>query len=184
MAHTGKIGRLPAEVRAELNRRMNNNERTEPLLGWLNGLPEVQRVLAELFGGKPISQQNLSQWRQGGFHEWQKRLEAAESIPELMREMKKWELPNNGSLGEVMRDWMAAHLLVTASQTVQEMPGNVEKVKLLRSFCLDAVALQRSEYRSGKLKLDQDSMAFKQEAKKQILGALLEGVKVDESKTN
>jgi hypothetical protein len=99
-----------------------------------------------------------------------------ESIPALMTEMEKWELPSNGSLAEVMRDWMAAHMLLTARQTVREMPSGLEKLKVLRSVCMDGVALQRSEYRSGKLKLDRDAMAFKQEVRRQAVEALLEGV--------
>jgi hypothetical protein len=41
------------------------------LVSWLNSLPEVQTVLAaEFAGGKPIREQNLSQWRKRGFKQW------------------------------------------------------------------------------------------------------------------
>jgi len=40
------------------------------VLAWLNGLPEVQSILRDQFDGRPISDQNLSTWRQGGYQEW------------------------------------------------------------------------------------------------------------------
>jgi len=67
---TGKIARLPAHIRDELNRRLDNGARGIDLVAWLNGLPEVQKIMAELFNGYPIRQQNLSEWRHGGYAEW------------------------------------------------------------------------------------------------------------------
>ena len=55
MSRPGKIARLPHEVRTELNRRMNNNEPGETLLGWLNGQAAVRAVLNEQFEGAEIS---------------------------------------------------------------------------------------------------------------------------------
>ena len=63
---TGKIARLPKVIREELNVRLENGESGKELLAWLNGLPEVQKVIAEQFGGKVVRKQNLSDWRQGG----------------------------------------------------------------------------------------------------------------------
>ncbi len=37
---------------------------------WLNELPPVKEVLREEFNGRPISEQNLSQWREGGYLDW------------------------------------------------------------------------------------------------------------------
>ena len=72
MTRCGKIARLPKEIREELNQRLDLEDETETALAeWLNGLPEVQEVLKEFFGGQPIRQQNVSEWRLGGFVEWQ-----------------------------------------------------------------------------------------------------------------
>src|SRR5215469_11681659 len=84
--HKGKIGRLPKTLRDEVNRRLENGQKGPALAAWLNGLPEVQALLAEEFNGQPISKQNLSQWRQHGYYHWQLRREAeamAEEIGEL-----------------------------------------------------------------------------------------------------
>ena len=70
MAHIGKIARLPAAVRAQINTRLHDGAQGKPIVQWLNSLPEVQKVLAEQFGGRPINEPNLSAWRQGGYQEW------------------------------------------------------------------------------------------------------------------
>ena len=56
----------PRNLRHELNQRLANGEPSDSLLAWLNAQPEIQAVLADRFGGNPISPQNLSNWRQGG----------------------------------------------------------------------------------------------------------------------
>ena len=36
-----------------------------------NEIPQVKAMLEAHFGGKPISQQNLSEWKAGGYRDWQ-----------------------------------------------------------------------------------------------------------------
>ncbi|MGD0813320.1 MAG: hypothetical protein ABSA83_06930 [Verrucomicrobiota bacterium] len=69
-ARNGKIARLSSHVREELNVRLERSQPGPSLLAWLNALPEVQGMLRRDFGGEPISEQNLSQWRRGGFQDW------------------------------------------------------------------------------------------------------------------
>jgi hypothetical protein len=83
MTRNGKIARLPREVREQLNRRLFNGEPGNRLVEWLNGLPETQRVLADDFGGREINEQNLSEWKQGGFREWETRQETLAQAREL-----------------------------------------------------------------------------------------------------
>jgi hypothetical protein len=66
----GKIARLPRPIRDQLNSRLDDGQEAAQILPWLNDLPEVREVLTQRFNGAPISPQNLSAWRQGGFQEW------------------------------------------------------------------------------------------------------------------
>lgn len=70
-ARRGKIASLPHALRAELNQRMRDGARGTELIEWLNGLPEVKSILEARFDGKPINDQNLCDWRQGGYAEWE-----------------------------------------------------------------------------------------------------------------
>ena len=70
MARIGKIARLPGGIRSQLNSRLQDNVEGKQIVQWLNSLPEVQKVLAKNFDGRPINEQNLTDWRQGGYEEW------------------------------------------------------------------------------------------------------------------
>jgi hypothetical protein len=66
----GKIARLPARMREEVNRRLHDGETGPVILAWLNGTPEAQEVCRKQFDSEPVSPQNLSAWRGGGFQKW------------------------------------------------------------------------------------------------------------------
>jgi len=66
----GKIANLPNDIREQLNLRLLEGETGRELAAWLNGLPEVQSILHSHFNGAPISEVNLTHWRQGGYLQW------------------------------------------------------------------------------------------------------------------
>jgi len=55
MTRNGKIARLLATIRTELNQRILDGEQGKPLVEWLNGLPKVQVVLQAKFDGNAIN---------------------------------------------------------------------------------------------------------------------------------
>jgi hypothetical protein len=69
-SHTGKIGRLPREIRNQLGQALHHGVPAVRLVAWLNSLPEVQAILARDFGGQPINNQNLSKWKVRGYPDW------------------------------------------------------------------------------------------------------------------
>ena len=70
MIRNGKIARLPHPIREQINHRLHNAHPHAQILAWLNALPEVRSVLDDHFDGQPVSEMNLSRWRNGGFQEW------------------------------------------------------------------------------------------------------------------
>jgi hypothetical protein len=78
MTRTGKIARLPRAIREELNLRLEEGEQGTHLLEWLNAHPDVQRILADSFEGRPITDGNLSDWKVGGFQDWKHLREACD----------------------------------------------------------------------------------------------------------
>jgi hypothetical protein len=88
----GKIARLPRGVRDQLNVRLDDGQEADDILPWLNGLPEVQKIITERFNGVPISPQNLSAWRQGGFQEWllhRQLLDSSVHVREHLQELEQ-----------------------------------------------------------------------------------------------
>jgi hypothetical protein len=88
----GKIARLPRDIRDQLNTRLDDAQEADDILPWLNSLPKVQEVIAKLFNGVPVSPQNLSAWRQGGFQEWllhRQLFDTAAHVRENLEEMSE-----------------------------------------------------------------------------------------------
>lgn len=80
---TGKIARCPPAIREEVCRRLHDGESGPRILAWLNTQEVVLRVLDEYFHEEPVSPQNLSEWRQGGYQDWLKRREQLERTKSL-----------------------------------------------------------------------------------------------------
>src|SRR5262245_33746505 len=78
-----KIARLPSDIREQLNQRLQDGELGKTLVEWLNTLPKVQAVLTAEFGGRPINEQNLTEWKQGGYRDWLVRQQALEFVRSL-----------------------------------------------------------------------------------------------------
>jgi hypothetical protein len=86
MTRNGKIARLPRHVREELNRRLDNGEPGVGLVEWLNNHPDAQRMLTRHFDGRPVNEQNLTEWKHGGFLDWQRHQESCEWVRSLADE--------------------------------------------------------------------------------------------------
>jgi hypothetical protein len=100
--HRGKIARLSRALQTEVNRRLAAGEPGRILLAWLNAQPEVQTLMLGEFAGKAVNKQNLSQWRLGGFTEWQIHLEADDYCQDLAAHADDLDPILNGRL---LRHW-------------------------------------------------------------------------------
>ena len=89
---TGKIARLPQTIRQQLNERLADGEPHQSLVAWLNDHGHVQDRLREFFDElRPITEQNLSDWRQGGFLDWQRHQESRGLVREFLCETEELE---------------------------------------------------------------------------------------------
>ncbi len=100
MARTGKIARLPLAIREEINERLRENESGQTILEWLNGQPVVQDILKAQFEGTPINDQNLSNWREGGFADWLGEQEKVHKIHKLSELSLRLAQASGGNLSE------------------------------------------------------------------------------------
>src|SRR5580704_13765434 len=122
-ARNGKIARLPREIRNELNQRLERSEPGPKLLAWLNALEEVKELLKEEFDGAPISKQNLSEWRKGGFREWLARrdlCEDAQDVAECAEEMDR-------QVDGVLADSAATVLAARFGSLITNWDGEVDE---------------------------------------------------------
>jgi len=116
MTRTGKIARLPGAVRSRLNEQLADGVPGVKLVDWLNSLPEVRKLLKEHFDGRPINEVNLSEWKGGGFVEWQAQQELMASAKAMAEDGTNMKAELEGVLTE--------HLsLVVAARYAQLLKG-------------------------------------------------------------
>jgi hypothetical protein len=158
-ARNGKIARLPRQIRNELNQRLERSEPGPKLLAWLNALPEVKELLEDEFDGVPISKQNLSEWRQGGFQEWLGRCELCGQALDLREvgqdvEEEIWQ--------GVLADDAATVLAIRFGTLLSKWNGEVDekfeaRARVLNQIGRTVIQLQRGTHRSRRedFELDQ-----------------------------
>jgi hypothetical protein len=133
----------------ELNRRLSGGEPGTELVAWLNGLPEVQRVVSAEFGGGAVREQNLSEWKQGGYEEWLRQQEALELVRNLSAETDDLKAMAGEPLSEKLGLWLAARYAVATRKLAVEN-GDLDWSRL-RELCSDVVALRRRRYTARKI---------------------------------
>ena len=115
---TGKIARLPKAVRDVLGDRLEQGDPGEDLVHWLNGLACVQESLAEHFGGRPISEQNLSEWRAGGHQDWLRQEEDRRRVALLAEQGDDWA---EAAHGQELSDRLARRLAVEVMRLTETL---------------------------------------------------------------
>jgi hypothetical protein len=157
-ARVGKIARLPHAVREELNERLREGAPLGEILSWLNALPAVRAVLRQRFAGAPISEQNLSRWRCGGYGGWlenQREREALDIMPAAGRHIdqaKREALTSQLALAVAAR-------MVAELQKFNEMPEGPAKSAAWKDLIWSLTLLRRSEFYAGKLQLERNKLA-------------------------
>ena len=161
-AFTSKIGRLPEAVRLELNERLQDSVPAREILDWLNALPEAQAVMASQFGGTPVTEDNVSRWRQTGYAAWQAGTATLESLRQLslftsgMDDAFQADL--NGKLSILMMARFAAEL--QRYDCMEDGPG---KSEAWRSLVTSFLILRRADYYGVKVREDRERAAIEQE---------------------
>jgi hypothetical protein len=163
LTHNGKIGRLPKAVQEQLNRRLENGEKGRGLAAWLNSLPEVQAVLAAVFEGKPIREQNLSEWRKGGYKKWLWRQEALEMARDMASEISELQPGGAQPLADQMAGWVTVRYLLAVRKLVEKSEDGEPDLKVLREFCHNIVALRRGDHSAARLKMEQERLERERE---------------------
>ena len=165
---TGKIARLPRHIRDQLNQRLDDGEPGNQLVDWLNRLPEVQTILAQQFDGEPISPQNLSRWRQGGFRDWQAQVAAEDWLADNMEEAGHWLQPGtpspNGeasapeSMGDRIAQCLMPYWVATVRQLLAETDIPEARWGILKPALADLAVLRRAEHQRERLRLTREKL--------------------------
>ncbi len=163
----GKIARLPARIRNQLNQRLDDGAEGPELLDWLNALPEVHQVMQAQFNGAPVNKQNLSEWRMGGFQEWLLRRDlyaqsqdVAESFEEIGRCAPDAKMIDGVAVA------LAARFGILLVHWNGEVDEKVEaKGRFLNAVCRSVVRLQRSTHQANLDRFEERRLLREEEEK-------------------
>jgi hypothetical protein len=153
---TGKIARLPKLIRDELNRRLDNGADGPELLAWLNALPEVQAVLAEKFAGRPLSKQNLSDWRLGGYAEWAAIRDGRLQWHQLIEQGCELDQKRVNGSGKDIASYLGTFLTVELAQAIDELhdiADSEQRWKILQVLSRTLARLQNAHSRDKRIRL-------------------------------
>lgn len=156
MTRRGKIARLPNPLREQINHRLQNGVEAKKIAEWLNTLPEVRRLLHAEFDGQPINENNLSNWKLGGYRDWvnlQESLEAVRRFGADAAELKK-------AGGAQLTDQLALCLTARIGVALQQQPGDADdaatQLGQLRHFFADLVDLRKGDHDAQRLRLERE----------------------------
>jgi hypothetical protein len=162
----GKIARLPKAIRQELNLRLQDGELGKSLAQWLNGLQEVQAIMTALFHGTPIREQNISEWRKGGYQDWERAEEARLALGGVEEDITGLQETSKEGLTHRLAFYLAAQLALQI-QRVSALPDGAEKVKSLRELTASLVALRRGDLQEERLLLEREKQGLAKKSKEE-----------------
>jgi hypothetical protein len=144
-SRTGKIARLPRVVRDALNQRLDDGCAGPAILVWLHSLPEVRSLLRQHFGGRSISPQNLSEWRLGGFADWQRARERHAVLAILFEHLADCEhLASGGALADRLAPLTVVALAAQLQAALSE-PDSPAKARALVTLSREFDRVRRSD---------------------------------------
>jgi hypothetical protein len=162
MTRLGKIARLPREIREELNVRLQNGEVGRVLVDWLNGLPAAQEVLKARFEGRAITEQNLSEWKQGGYEDWvrhQENCAYALMLTEMSEDLE--EEARDTRLEERLAAVMAV-ALARLLREAEEAPAGAERTKTILDVARQLSQLRRDSQQAERVRMERERWEQKQ----------------------
>jgi len=164
MTRNGKNCPVAARDPDSLNQRLHNGEPGRHLVRWLNSQPETQAVLAQAFGGRSISEQNLCEWKAGGYRDWQARQETLCQARELAADAKELTAATDGKLTDHLATVLAARYAAALAGWDGEVSEEFRrKLRLLRCLCQDIVELRRGDHSGARLNLEQERLERERE---------------------
>ena len=131
---------------------------------WLNSCDEVQDTLAEHFDERPITEQNLSEWKQGGFKDWQHHQETRALARGFLAEAEELE----EEIGEIpLTDRLSETVALTLARLLREAisgeKGPAQRMAILE-IAREFARLRKQDHQMERLRREQEIWEQKEAA--------------------
>ena len=161
MTRNGKIARLPKAIRERLNQQILDGVPGKDLVRWLNGINEVVDILVQQFNTDRITEQNLSEWKQGGYQDWLKHQERRDWVRRLSDEAE--DVAEDSGLMPWMERVGAMFEIVLGKVVEQQLQQTVETPEQMGEL----ITLSRELARHRQLSQDAAQWRVEQTKKQQ-----------------
>ena len=149
MARNGKIARLPLHIRTELNQRLSEGEPGLKLVAWLNRLEPVRSMLKDLSGPRTITEQNLSEWRSGGYQDWLRYEEARQFTEDLAEQAGGLDEAADGKgISDRFAALLAVDMARLAKKFLERETDDEKRWERLKEISKELSRLRRDEHRA------------------------------------
>ena len=151
MKRHGKITRLPKQLLNTLNERLEAGAQGKELVDWLNSVKEVKKLLKDHFNEIPISEQNLSEWRTGGFKDWQRQQETKERIDAFLSSSEPAEeIRDERNHAVDLQDRLSKLLTAELACAIQQLLADdtidtIQRLKHIQAAARTLIALRKSD---------------------------------------
>lgn len=151
-----KISWFAIEVREELNGYLQNGKPDSEILEWINGVPEVKKIL-EQRGSPAVGGRDLEVWRRTGFPTWaihRKMMEAVNDLAKLRNRVGPAKLADD-LVGVVAARF--ADLELEGGDGFMQRRGGAEfegSVRVLRGLATDLAVIHRCVRQSTRLAIE------------------------------
>ena len=158
MTRRGKIARLPQPIREQINHRFENGEEGKQITEWLNTLPEVASLMAAEFDGQPISDNNLSNWKLGGYRDWQAQQAALESALQFQSEAAQLSQGGGSHLADQLALCVTARLAAALRNSFADDDDPAQALEELGRLRRNLVALSKGDHTGQRVQIQREKL--------------------------
>jgi hypothetical protein len=158
MTRRGKIARLPQPIREQVNQRLENGEEGKKIVEWLNTLPEVTSLSAADFDGQPVTDSKLSNWKLGGYREWEEQQAALETMLQFQSEAVQLSQAGGPQVIEQLALCLTARLATALRPSFAGSDDPAQRLEQLRRLRRDIVALRKGDHDEQWVKIQRDKL--------------------------
>jgi hypothetical protein len=158
MTRRGKIARLPQPIREQINQRLQNGEEGKQIAEWLNTLPEVTSLMAAEFDAQPINENNLSNWKLGGYRDWEAQQVALESTLLFHSEAAQLSQAGGPQMADQLALCLTARLGAALRHTCADADDPARALEELHRLRRDLVALRQGDHNEQWVKIQREKL--------------------------
>ena len=136
----------------------------------------MQAIIATEFNGKPIREQNVSEWKKGGYLDHVTQQETLQIAKCLAEDAARWSDEGQSAVADTIAFFLLGRYAL-ATRQLRETKGR-EAWHMLRQMCDDVIELQKGQHSAERLRIDRERLKLETEkSEKQINEKVAEIVK-------